>query len=529
MNGIDDLKLWLEDIGSKIPDDQLSTGNVNVLNQQHNDIKKMQAELAARQQSFDTTYKRGRALFDHAPRSEAKQIHEINEGLKKLWNSVAEKVNQKRIAVEQALLESSAFDDAVLELESWIDAELTKNATADGRVLGDIDTVKVLAEEHRKRESERLSKQRALDTIITKAGFLSTKNVDESGNITTACDRVKNKWSQLEDESRARAANIDNALARASDFDRKVHEILDWLVEIEGKLATSNVDLRQALAKVEDIKTELSNARDNRDACLDAGKALQAKCHPRADQPLKHWLRAVENRWKEVEERAAERESNLLNQQQQEKEREEALFELLEFVAHKREELNRMLAQALPQDLEAMRKAQRTYEEFDFELRERQADVDGAVKLNKKGKSNAAAGKLSDEWKQLWLDSIGHQTALEGQRQLLEEMRRLEGWRWEMWKEQYVDWNDHRKARVSDLFRRYDRSHTGNIPRDVFIDAVLASKFPTSRLEMNKVADLFDKGDGLINSKEFIDALRFDRSVSLFPLFPLQTVIREKV
>ncbi|VDO19858.1 unnamed protein product [Heligmosomoides polygyrus] len=31
---------------------------------------------------------------------------------------------------------------------------------------------------------------------------------------------------------------------------------------------------------------------------------------------------------------------------------------------------------------------------------------------------------------------------------------------------------------------------------------------------MNKVADLFDKGDGLINSKEFIDALRFDRSVS---------------
>lgn len=35
-------------------------------------------------------------------------------------------------------------------------------------------------------------------------------------------------------------------------------------------------------------------------------------------------------------------------------------------------------------------------------------------------------------------------------------------------------------------------------------------EFPTSRLEMDKVADLFDKGDGLINSKEFINALRFD-------------------
>ena len=37
------------------------------------------------------------------------------------------------------------------------------------------------------------------------------------------------------------------------------------------------------------------------------------------------------------------------------------------------------------------------------------------------------------------------------------------------------DWNDHGKARVSDLFRRIDRSHTGNVPRNVFIDAIIAS------------------------------------------------------
>ncbi|KAK6019684.1 spectrin repeat-containing domain protein [Ostertagia ostertagi] len=387
MNGIDNLKLLLEDVEARIPDEQVPTGNANVLKQQHNDIKKIQSELASRQQSFDTTYKRGRALIDHAPRSEAKQINEI-----------------------------SAFDDAVLELESWIDAELTKNAATDGRVLGDIDTVKVLAEEHRKREAERLSKQRALDTIITKV---------------------------------------------------------------------PNVDLRQALSKVEDIKVELSNARENRDLCLEAGRALQAKCHPRAEQPLKHWLRVVET------------DGNLLDQQQQEKEREEALFELLEFVAHKREELNRMLAQALPQDFgigieasffDSMRKAQRTFEEFDFELRERQADIDGAVKLNKKGKRDRS--KL--------LKFI-----LPGDKIIS------------------------RCARVSDLFRRYDRSHTGNIPRDVFIDAVLASKFPTSRLEMNKVADLFDKGDGLINSKEFIDALRFDRTRELKPLTDHEKVNEE--
>lgn len=33
-----------------------------------------------------------------------------------------------------------------------------------------------------------------------------------------------------------------------------------------------------------------------------------------------------------------------------------------------------------------MSKAQKAQEEFDFELREKQAEVDSAVKLNKKGK-----------------------------------------------------------------------------------------------------------------------------------------------
>ncbi|VDL73353.1 unnamed protein product [Nippostrongylus brasiliensis] len=506
------LKYWLDEVESRIPDEQLSTSNVNKLKEHHSEVKKIQAELASRQQDFEMTYKRGKTLIDHAPRSEVKQIAEVNDGFKKRWNSVLENANQKRVVIEQALVESSAFEDAVLELESWIDAELEKNLTAGNRVLGDLDTVKGLAEEHRKREA---------------AEQLSTKDAGESGNLATVCGRVKEKWLLLEEQSRVRTAAIEEATTRAASFDAKVHEILDWLVGIEGKLAVSSSDLKLALTRVEEIKVELRDSRGLRDACLEDGKDLYSKCHPRAEQPLKHWLRVVENRWKEVEEKALEREFSLLDQEQQEKEREEALAELLEFVAKKREELNKMLSQTLPQDLETMTKAQRHHEDFDFELREKQADVDGAVKMNKKGKSSVAATKLADEWKQLWLDSIGHQAALETQRQLLDEMRRLEGWRWEQWKEQYVEWNDHRKARVSDLFRRIDRSHTGNIPRDVFIEAVLASKFPSSRLEMNKVADLFDKGDGLINSKEFIDALRFDRSRELKPMTDHEKVNEE--
>ncbi len=47
-------------------------------------------------------------------------------------------------------------------------------------------------------------------------------------------------------------------------------------------------------------------------------------------------------------------------------------------------------------------------------------------------------------------------------------------------------------------------------------DCVFSTEFPTTRLEMEAVANIFDSdGDGYIDYKEFIAALRPDRDVRL--------------
>jgi len=49
------------------------------------------------------------------------------------------------------------------------------------------------------------------------------------------------------------------------------------------------------------------------------------------------------------------------------------------------------------------------------------------------------------------------------------------------------------------------------IPREKFIDAIMKTQFPTSRVnEMIPVADMFDHGDDLVDYPEFIAALRPD-------------------
>ncbi|VDK52596.1 unnamed protein product, partial [Cylicostephanus goldi] len=231
--GIASIHGFLDEVEESLPDAQLPTSNVDKLKNSLEKIKVVQADVTYRQADFDTTYKRGKSLMDRAPRSEVKKIQEINEKLRKRWNAMLEAISQRRQAAEQILLDSSAFDEAILELESWVDVELAKNAASDGRVHGDVETVKSLVDEHKKRENERSAKKRALDTIMSKAAKLSGNDSDENSHINGVCDRVNEKWKRLEEEANARSEALNDATKRATDFDKKVHDLLDWLVETE--------------------------------------------------------------------------------------------------------------------------------------------------------------------------------------------------------------------------------------------------------------------------------------------------------
>ena len=66
--------------------------------------------------------------------------------------------------------------------------------------------------------------------------------------------------------------------------------------------------------------------------------------------------------------------------------------------------------------------------------------------------------------------------------------------------------NNNKKSRVTDLFRKLDEDADGFLSRDDFIEGILKNKFPSSRLEMNAVADKFDHGDGQIDVSSQQDA-----------------------
>ncbi|EDX06981.1 GD25734 [Drosophila simulans] len=118
---------------------------------------------------------------------------------------------------------------------------------------------------------------------------------------------------------------------------------------------------------------------------------------------------------------------------------------------------------------------------------------------------------LWTKWRDVWMLSWERQRLLNDHLLYLKDVERARNFSWDDWRKRFLKYMNHKKSRLTDLFRKMDKDNNGMIPRDVFIDGILNTKFDTSGLEMKAVADLFDRnGEGLIDWQEFIAALRPD-------------------
>merc|ERR1719458_1912116 len=133
-----------------------------------------------------------------------------------------------------------------------------------------------------------------------------------------------------------------------------------------------------------------------------------------------------------------------------------------------------------------------------------------SVSQGEGGIKNPRAKALWDKWRHVWMMAWERDRRLKDKLNYLQELEKVKNFNWEDWRKRYLKHHNNKKSRVQDFFRKLDDDGDGYCPRDEFIDGILKAKFPSSKLEMNAVADKFDHGDGMIDWREFMAALRPD-------------------
>ncbi|XP_072363988.1 uncharacterized protein [Scyliorhinus torazame] len=108
--------------------------------------------------------------------------------------------------------------------------------------------------------------------------------------------------------------------------------------------------------------------------------------------------------------------------------------------------------------------------------------------------------------------ALDRQHRLQDRLRMLHELQEFENFNFNTWRKCYMKWISNKKSRVVDVFRCIDKDQDGRITQEEFKQSVLASKFPTSSLEMETVAGIFDQNkDGFIDYYEFANALHPSR------------------
>ncbi|XP_051247419.1 microtubule-actin cross-linking factor 1 isoform X13 [Dicentrarchus labrax] len=536
---------WLEEAEKRL-DSELEISNepdrIKVQLAKH---KEFQKALGSKQPVYDTTVRSGKAMRDKAqlPADTQKLDHLVGE-VRDKWDTVCGKSVERQHKLEEALLFSGQFAEALQALVDWL-YRVEPQLAEDLPVHGDLDLVSNLMDSHKTFQKELGKRTGSVQALKRSARDLMDTGRDDTAWVKVQLQELSNRWDTVCALSVTKQTRLQLALKQAEEFRTAVQVLLEWLSEAEqtlrfrGVLPEEAETLQALLHTHRDFMGTVEEKRADVNKAAGMGEGILTVCHPDSITTIKHWITIIRARFEEVLTWAKQHEQRLETALTEVLNNANLLEELLSWLQWAETTLIQRDTEPLPQDITQLKTLITEHQMFMEEMTRKQPDVDKVTKTYKRKPAEAPSSlaerrgarkhqqqqqqqqaamqvsggnprlnQLCARWQQVWLLALDRQRKLNDGLDRLEELKEFANFDFDVWRKKYMRWMNHKKSRVMDFFRRIDKDQDGKITRQEFIDGILASKFPTSKLEMTAVADIFDRdGDGYIDYYEFVAAL----------------------
>ncbi|XP_011280718.2 dystonin isoform X22 [Felis catus] len=544
---------WLEE-SEKSLDSELEIANdPDKIKTQLAQHKEFQKSLGAKHSVYDTTNRTGRSLKEKTSLADDNlKLDDMLSELRDKWDTICGKSVERQNKLEEALLFSGQFTDALQALIDWL-YRVEPQLAEDQPVHGDIDLVMNLIDNHKAFQKELGKRTSSVQALKRSARELIEGSRDDSSWVKVQMQELSTRWETVCALSISKQTRLEAALRQAEEFHSVVHALLEWLAEAEqtlrfhGALPDDEDALRTLIDQHKEFMKKLEEKRAALNKATSMGDAVLAMCHPDSITTIKHWITIIRARFEEVLAWAKQHQQRLASALAGLIAKQELLEALLAWLQWAETTLSDKDKEVIPQEIEDVKALIAEHQTFMEEMTRKQPDVDKVTKTYKRRAADPAslqshipvldkgrAGRkrfpasslypsgsqtqietknprvnlLVSKWQQVWLLALERRRKLNDALDRLEELREFANFDFDIWRKKYMRWMNHKKSRVMDFFRRIDKDQDGKITRQEFIDGILSSKFPTSRLEMSAVADIFDRdGDGYIDYYEFVAAL----------------------
>uniref|UniRef100_UPI003AAA493A microtubule-actin cross-linking factor 1, isoforms 6/7-like n=1 Tax=Centroberyx gerrardi TaxID=166262 RepID=UPI003AAA493A len=533
---------WLEEAENRLDSELEISNEPDKIKIQLAKHKEFQKALGSKQPVYDTTVRSGKAMRDKAqlPADTQKLDHLLGE-VRDKWDTVCGKSVERQHKLEEALLFSGQFAEALQALVDWL-YRVEPQLAEDQPVHGDLDLVSNLMDSHKAFQKELGKRTSSVQALKRSARELMETGRDDTAWVKVQLQELSNRWDTVCALSVSKQTRLQQALKQAEEFRTAVQMLLEWLSEAEqtlrfrGVLPEEAETLQALLHTHRDFMGTVEEKRTDVNKAAGMGEAILTVCHPDCITTIKHWITIIRARFEEVLTWAKQHEQRLETALTELLNNANLLEELLSWLQWAETTLVQRDTEPLPQDIPQLKTLITEHQMFMEEMTRKQPDVDKVTKTYKRKPSethsslaerrgarkshhqqqaamqvaggNPRLNQLCSRWQQVWLLALDRQRKLNDALDRLEELKEFANFDFDVWRKKYMRWMNHKKSRVMDFFRRIDKDQDGKITRQEFIDGILASKFPTSKLEMTAVADIFDRdGDGYIDYYEFVAAL----------------------
>uniref|UniRef100_A0A8C5XAK2 Uncharacterized protein n=1 Tax=Malurus cyaneus samueli TaxID=2593467 RepID=A0A8C5XAK2_9PASS len=525
---------WLEDAENHLDSELEISNDPDKIKLQLSKHKEFQKTLGGKQPVYDTTIRTGRALKEKAllPDDTQKLDNLLGE-VRDKWDTVCGKSVERQHKLEEALLFSGQFMDALQALVDWL-YKVEPQLAEDQPVHGDLDLVMNLMDAHKVFQKE-LGKRTGTVQVLKRSGRELIENSrDDTTWVKVQLQELSNRWDTVCKLSVSKQSRLEQALKQAEEFRTAVHMLLEWLSEAEQSLRFRGAlpDDAEALQALIDAHKEfmkkVEEKRVDVNAAVAMGEVILGACHPDCITTIKHWITIIRARFEEVLTWAKQHQQRLEAALSELVANAELLEELLAWIQWAETTLIQRDQDPLPQNIEQVKALISEHQSFMEEMTRKQPDVDRVTKTYKrkatepphgpfidKSRSNTPPSmpiisqsetknprinQLSARWQQVWLLALERQRKLNDALDRLEELKEFanltstSGGR-----SNALD--EPQKSRVMDFFRRIDKDRTAKSPGR---NSSTASWLPVN----DGGADIFDRdGDGYIDYYEFVAAL----------------------
>lgn len=366
-------------------------------------LKDTHRQLTGKQTLYDSTMRSGKNLMERAPKTDEAVLGKMLCELKDQWTRVLSKSIERQRKLEEALLLSGQFSDALGELLEWL-KKAKQRLNEDGPVHGDLETVQGLCDHHKHIEQD-LQKRAAQMQGVLKTG----RDLERSGNnpdIGRQLDELQTVWDEVKSATAKRGERLQYALKDAEKLNGSIQALFDWLDHAEHKLryAKNAPDDEKVSREMMDMHMEfmkdLKIRETQKNETFEFSEEIISKAYPDAIPIIKNWLSIIEERWEEVKQWAINREAKLEQHLQSLKDLDETIEELLAWLSGLEATLLSKLTklynsaklhkttilfidlerESLPDEIPPLEKLIEDHKEFMENTARRQTEVDRACK-----------------------------------------------------------------------------------------------------------------------------------------------------